>query len=853
MYGLRHLWSVLLVFTLGCGNITAGLDLYSRIALGPNKNLPSDSIIVNDTRTLTPSGGKGPYSYEVISGGGSIDKSGSFTAPATAGDVTIRIRDSLGLTYDYILHVKDTLNLNATHATISVANTTQLSPQGGIEPYEFSLISGDGHVNSSGMFTPSNSGTTVIQVRDAAGNISQTSITTTPALTVTPAASTLWTKQNITLNGVNGVPPYSYALVLGGGSVLTTTGAYTAPALATLSHIEVTDSLGNTALAAVTVNQGVSISSASVTLASGNSFTFSASSGPPPYVYSITSGSGLGAIDSSTGQLTTTASGTITVRVTDAASNTSDSEVTVNPSLQITPSSKTLAVNNTFTFSNTGGVGPFTFDILSGGGSVDSSSGLFTAPGNSGTTVVRITDSLNNQSSATVTINPALAISTTTPSMTTENTAVFVASGGVAPYVYSVSSGGGGVNSSTGLYTPPGTPGNATILVTDSLGNTATDTITILDALTFSANHSTIAANNTVTLSTTGGVSPLNFSIDSGPGAIDSGTQVYTPGSNGNAILRVTDQLGNTRTVNVTVNAALTLSPSTTTTAINKNQDVTASGGVPPYSYNLISGGGSFSGTTYTAPSTATTSVVQVTDSLGNVGTSTITVLDWIEYTISANTNNFNMYTAMGSPTLGVNYRVIINAGVTISSSSTATPAFTTGSGWPGGSQLEIINNGSIIGRGGNGGSGSSWTGAGYPGGNGGPALQATTATTVINNGTVAGGGGGGGGAGVSSSSGGSGVNCDFYPSAAGGSGTLTPGSGGAPGADGSGLRSGGAGGIGGALGQAGSPGGSAFNTAGDAWGITAGGAGGAAGSSALGNSYLTWSPVGTRLGPLTP
>lgn len=48
----------------------------------------------------------------------------------------------------------------------------------------------------------------------------------------------------------------------------------------------------------------------------------------------------------------------------------------------------------------------------------------------------------------------------------------FLASGGTAPYTYSVQAGGAGgtINSSTGVYTAPSSPGVDTILAVDSLG-----------------------------------------------------------------------------------------------------------------------------------------------------------------------------------------------------------------------------------------------------------------------------------------------------------------------------------------------------------------------------------------------
>ncbi len=53
----------------------------------------------------------------------------------------------------------------------------------------------------------------------------------------------------------------------------------------------------------------------------------------------------------------------------------------------------------------------------------------------------------------------------------------FVASGGLAPYSFTLLSGSGSVNSSSGAYTPPITRGNSLLQVTDALGSSVTATI----------------------------------------------------------------------------------------------------------------------------------------------------------------------------------------------------------------------------------------------------------------------------------------------------------------------------------------------------------------------------------------
>lgn len=199
--------------------------------------------------------------------------------------------------------------------------------------------------------------------------------------------------------------------------------------------------------------------------------------------------------------------------------------------------------------------------------------------------------------------------------------------------------------------------------------------------------------------------------------------------------------------------------------------------------------------------------------------------------------------------------RVTVNSGVSIVTASTDTAAFDTGSGFPAGSQLILVNNGGIIGMGGAGGDGS---GGGVNGKPGGPALRAQYPITITNGGHISGGGGGGGccvhdnygdiyqrqaagGNGGSSSgswsSGGSGT----WPGASG-----QPEFSGAwndynmhPSTDGTNLWGGGGG-------YWGSAGGDAFG------GNVSNGVGGTPGAAVIGNSNITWLATGTRRGPIT-
>jgi hypothetical protein len=247
--------------------------------------------------------------------------------------------------------------------------------------------------------------------------------------------------------------------------------------------------------------------------------------------------------------------------------------------------------------------------------------------------------------------------------------------------------------------------------------------------------------------------------------------------------------------------------------------------------------------------------------------------------TISANTSNYTLNTAKASGYVAgkTDMTLTINSGVFVSSSSTGSYALTVDTSWTTGDTVTIVNNGTIIGRGGDGGNGGTITGGGgtlnpgSPGSNAGPALLVQRATSINNINRIAGGGGGGGGGGstivATGGGGGGGIGVSTGGAtqfgfgggqSAGGNGTLTAAGGGGSGASSSGstdcgffTSQGGSGGAGGTFGSSGNGGANGSNTQSGFY-DRAGGGGGSAGAAVVGNSNITWIATGTRNGAIS-
>ena len=244
-----------------------------------------------------------------------------------------------------------------------------------------------------------------------------------------------------------------------------------------------------------------------------------------------------------------------------------------------------------------------------------------------------------------------------------------------------------------------------------------------------------------------------------------------------------------------------------------------------------------------------------------------------ITLTISADTNNYNIFSNKGGTySAGISDVTLVN-NARISSSSTGTAAVDTGSGWTSGDTITIDNNSIVVGDGGDGGAGGAATSLtasdAVAGGAGGNAINLQFNTTIDNTGgTISGGGGGGGGGGSTVSvlalsanerRGGDGGGGGFGGGAAGAGGTASGGSNNSNGTagsagtvsaagagGGSGNYSGGAGGAAGASGTAGTLGTNETSNG-------AVGAGGAAGKAVnLNGNTATFTATGTRNGAVS-
>ncbi|MCO4862219.1 putative Ig domain-containing protein [Cupriavidus sp. WGlv3] len=420
-----------------------------------------------------------------------------------------------------------------------------------------------------------------------------------------------------------------------------------------------------------------------------------ATGGTGPYTYAIASGAlPPGVALSSAGLLvgTPTAGGTFnfTVRATDSSTGTGPFSVTSGTlslvlggaamSLSPAPGVLSAAAGTPFSqaFTASGGTGPYSYSITVNGGTMpsglafNSATGVLAGtPGTAGT--VSFTIQANDSSTGTgpYSVAGAYTLTIAAPTITLApatlaNPALGVAysqsvtaSGGTAPYTYSLVAGalppGLTLNSSTGAMagtTVAGGNYNFTVQASDSQGFTGSRAYSLaIGAPTIVINpatlpQATVAAAYSQALTAASGTAPYTYAITAGAlpagmslsaGGVLSGTP--TGGGTYNFTVRATDSSTGTgpytgsQAYTLTVSApALSLSPASLqapVAGVAYSQAFTAGGGTAPYTFAVAAGTlpaglslnpstGVLSGTPPTA--STHTFTVRVTDSSTGTG-----------------------------------------------------------------------------------------------------------------------------------------------------------------------------------------------------------------------------------------
>ncbi len=199
-----------LVLTVGC----VSQDTINTSPSAPLSITSSYTTTPNGVLLLSPSGGKSPYTYSIISGDGQIFSSGIFDAPNYTETTYIQIKDDNGHIALTTVEVISKLSVSYTPSSPHTSSgTITLKATQGVAPYTYTVINGTGTINQQGVYTITSSEpeTVEIQVQDNARSKTtvKIEIKDTTALSLSPTSVKLTAGSSFKLTASGGYPDYT--------------------------------------------------------------------------------------------------------------------------------------------------------------------------------------------------------------------------------------------------------------------------------------------------------------------------------------------------------------------------------------------------------------------------------------------------------------------------------------------------------------------------------------------------------------------------------------------------------------------------------------------------------------------
>jgi len=457
--------------------VNSGLITVSNLSISPGQAV----INVNASQTFTVTGGVPPYTWSVTDSViATVDQLSGTVTGMSSGSTTLIASDSSGDSTVANLQVY-ALTISPQTGTTSVTGTIQFSASGGTLPYIWSSTSyGIAAVNATGLLTGVSVGSVIISATDANGIVGESqAITITaapPQVTLSPANAVLSSGMDLQFSANGGIPPYTWSTSNANIASISAIGLLTALAAGNTT-VTVDDSSGGSATSGSinVIDINVLPQNASVNI--NAALLLAVSGGTAPYTWSV-SDAAIANIDLSTGLLTGLTLGQVSVTATDAAGFTGSSNITVqNGGMTIFPTSASIPVGSTQFFSCSG---CFMFvNWSSSDPSIASVSfGTVTAL-SEGVVVISASDGFGNTgSTGAIFITPpppTIAVIRPTGTAIVGDIIQMSASGGTAPYSWSINNNFAASIDANGLLSALNT-GNVIVTATDANGFSGTST-----------------------------------------------------------------------------------------------------------------------------------------------------------------------------------------------------------------------------------------------------------------------------------------------------------------------------------------------------------------------------------------
>ncbi|WP_455200339.1 S8 family serine peptidase, partial [Kaarinaea lacus] len=245
-----------------------------------------------------------------------------------------------------------------------------------------------------------------------------------------------------------------------------------------------------------------------------------------------------------------------------------------------------FAVSETAALVASGGTAPYVWSSSNPSVAVIDTTGHFTALA-PGVVQITATDSNNNTgTSAAITVTQ-MTVTPNSGSVGVGQSLRFSASGGVAPYAYSVNNPTvASINAITGELTALAV-GTTTVNVIDNAGNSvSSSTITVSD-ISLTPQTGLIGVSDSLQFNAAGGVPPFTWSSSSPAIAGIAANGLLSGLAAGTTTVTVTDSLGMTVNSGPVEVRAVSVAPQSGTLLIGDSLQLSTSGGNPPYTWSV--------------------------------------------------------------------------------------------------------------------------------------------------------------------------------------------------------------------------------------------------------------------------
>lgn len=356
-------------------------------------------------------------------------------------------------------------------AVLAAGTSLQYLASGGTAPYSWSVSNTTvASINpATGLLSALSAGQARVIATDANGISGETQLTVTTVV-VNPTSATLLVGDSQQFSAIGGTPPYSWASTDPLVASVDSTGLVTGLTLGSVL-VTATDSNGFNDAADVIVSD-IAISPNTVLLGVGDTQQFIASGGIAPYSWS-TGNLSIATIDAN-GLLSAVGAGITIVTVTDATGVfISSGDITVRE-INVAPQTADLIIGDTLSFSAAGGAAPYSWAVSDTAvATIDATTGVLTAIA-PGTVQVTATDNdgFSGESGViSVTDNHIIVITPNSATVARFASLQFTASGGPAPYSWSLSNPAAGSINANGLFTAGRFQTTTTVIAVDADGH----------------------------------------------------------------------------------------------------------------------------------------------------------------------------------------------------------------------------------------------------------------------------------------------------------------------------------------------------------------------------------------------